>query len=119
LTVRRGYEFNYRLHALQVEAHEGLLPAQQSFVEFQGSNVVLTALKKAEDGDGLVMRFYEWAGQNGEVHIRLPQGSTKAQITNLLEDSQGVPLALAGDQITVPVHPYEIVSVHVDYTRRP
>jgi len=119
LTVRRGYEFNYRLRALQVEAHEGLLPAQQSFVELQGNNVVLTALKKAQDGDGLVMRFYEWAGQNGEVHIRLPQGFTKAQITNLLEDSQGAPLALAGDQITVPVHPYEIVSVRLDYRRRP
>ncbi len=119
LTVRRGYEFNYRLRALQVEAHEGLLPAQQSFVELQGNNVVLTALKKAQDGDGLVMRFYEWAGQNGEVHIRLPQGFTKAQITNLLEDSQGAPLALAGDQITVPVHAYEIVSVRLDYRRRP
>src|ERR1700674_1308202 len=50
LTVRRGYEFNYPLRAQQVDAHEGALPAKHSFVGVTGDNVVLTAVKKAEDG---------------------------------------------------------------------
>jgi alpha-mannosidase len=32
LTVRTGYEYNYKLQAMQVESHTGSLPAQHSFV---------------------------------------------------------------------------------------
>ena len=125
LTVRRGYEFNYPLHAFQVEAHEGDLPPQHSFVGITGENVVLTALKKgeakaedkAEDGDALLFRFYEWAGKAGNVRIRLPEGAKSASLTNLMETPEGTPLSVANNQVTVPVHPYEIVSVRVDFAR--
>jgi alpha-mannosidase len=117
LTVRRGYEFNYPLHAFQVEAHEGELPPQHSFFGITGDNVVLTALKKAEGGDGLLFRFYEWAGKTGNVQIRLPEGAESASLTNLMETPEGAPLSVANNQVTVPVHPYEIVSVRVDFAK--
>lgn len=115
LTVRRGYEFNYTLRAFQAEAHEGGLPARHSFVEVKGDNVVLTALKKAEDSAALLLRIYEWAGKSAEVQIRVPEGAASATLTNLQEQPEGAPLPVAGNQVTVPVHPYEIVSVRVDY----
>jgi alpha-mannosidase len=116
LTVRRGYEFNYRLRAFQVEAHDGILPAEHSFVGVEGGDVVLTALKKTEDGDALLLRFYEWAGKTADVQITLPQGASTASLTNLMEKTIGEPLSVANHQITVPVHPYEIVSVRVDFS---
>ena len=115
LTVRRGYEFNYALRAFQVEAHEGHLPARNSFVEVQSDNVVLTALKKAEDSDALVLRIYEWAGKSAEIQVRVPDGVATATITNLQEHAEGAQLPIAKNQLTVPVHPYEIVSVRLDY----
>ncbi len=117
LTVRRGYEFNYTLKAFQVDPHEGSLPAQHSFVSIAEDNVVLTALKKTEDGDALLLRFYEWAGKNADVHISLPEAATAASLTNLMEKPAGDSLSIANDQITVPVHPYEIVSVRVEFAR--
>ena len=33
MTVRHGYDYNYPLQAMQVEAHTGALPAEHSFVE--------------------------------------------------------------------------------------
>jgi alpha-mannosidase len=117
LTVLRGYEFNYPLSAFQVEAHEGELPPQHSFVGITGDNVVLTALKKAEGGDGLLFRFYEWAGKTGNVQIRLPEGAESASLTNLMETPEGASLSVANNQVTVPVHPYEIVSVRVDFAK--
>lgn len=59
LTVRRGYEYNYKLQASQVGAHAGSLPSRHSFVTLGAQNVVLTAVKKAEDGGALIFRFYE------------------------------------------------------------
>ena len=85
LTVRRGYEFNYKLRAFQVEAHEGSLPAYHSFLAIAGDNVVLTALKKMEDGDALLLRLYEWAGKTADVRISLPEAATAASFTNLME----------------------------------
>jgi len=117
LTVRRGYEFNYPLRAFQVEAHDGSLPAQHSFVGITGDNVVLTALKKAEDSDALLLRLYEWAGKTGDVQVSLPEGANSASLTNLMEKPDGAKLSITRNQITVPVHPYEIVSVRVEFAR--
>jgi len=116
LTVRHGYEFNYQLEAMQVEAHSGRLPLEHSFFTIKGNNVVLTDVKKAEDTDGLILRFYEWAGQDGSVGIQIPKGATSATLTNLMEKAEGTALHIAdSDRITVPVHPFEIVTVRIDY----
>ncbi len=116
LTIRRGYEFNYRLQAMQVEAHDGQRPPEYSFVSVNNPNVVLTAVKKAEDADALVFRFYDWAGKSGDVRIGMPPGATSATITNLMEQPSGSALSVSGDRVTVPVHPFEIVTIRADYT---
>jgi alpha-mannosidase len=116
LTVRHGYEFNYHLDAMQVGSHIGTMPARHSFVSVAPEDVVLTAMKKAEDSNGLVFHFYEWAGKAGTVEISLPPGATGATETNLLEDPQGSPLQVSGNKVTVPVKPFEIVAVRVDYS---
>jgi len=116
LSVRRGYEFNYKLAAIPVEAHEGILPPARSFVEIKQDNVILTAMKKTEDGNSLLFRFFEWAGKSGDVQIGVPPGATEARLTNLMEQPEVAALPLQGaNQITVPVHAYAIVSVRVNY----
>ena len=116
LTVRRGYEFNYKLAAVPIESHTGTLPASHSFVEVKKKNVILTAIKKTEDGNGLLLRLYEWEGKAGDVELIIPSGATGATVTNLMEQPEGSPLPILGtNQITVHIHPYEIVSVRVNY----
>ena len=116
MTVRHGFEFNYKLAAVQVEAHSGALSSRHSFVTATPDNVVLTAMKKAEDANGLVFHLYEWAGKSGNIEITVPPGATAATETNLMEQPLGQPLTVSGDKITVPVRPYEIVAVRVDYS---
>jgi alpha-mannosidase len=85
-------------------------------VEVKKKNVILTAMKKTEDGNGLLLRFYEWAGKAGDVELIIPPGATGATVTNLMEQPEGSPLPiLRTNQITVHIHPYEIVSVRVNY----
>ncbi|HXN29903.1 MAG TPA: glycoside hydrolase family 38 C-terminal domain-containing protein [Candidatus Acidoferrales bacterium] len=118
LTVRRGYEFNAHLRALPVSPHLGAWGAELSFARVEQDNVVLTAVKKAEDGDALLFRFYEWAGKNGEVQLAVPAGAASATLTNLMEQAEGAPLEISRDgKVRVPVHPFEIVSVRVNYPR--
>jgi alpha-mannosidase len=115
LTVRRGYEFNDPLAAMQVEAHGGLLPPRHSFIAIEPSHVTLTAVKKAEDSHALVLHLYEWAGQAGEVSITVPPGFTNASQTNLMEDSDGPALPVENGKISVAIRPYQIVVIKVNY----
>ena len=116
-TVRRGYELNYKLVAIQSQKHEGTLPAEHSFVSIEADNVVLTAFKKSEDDDSLVLRFYEWAGKEAEVKLHLPPGAKSASETDLMEKPIA-DLAVHNDAVTVHTRPYEIKTVKVQFASR-
>jgi alpha-mannosidase len=119
LTVRHGYEFNYKLMASQLDAHAGPLPPKHSFISVSPESVVLTALKKAEDGDALIFHMYEWAGKAGSVTLTVPPGATGAMETDLLEHTQGSPLTMTADTVVAPIRPFEILALQVDYTAKP
>ncbi|HEX3966585.1 MAG TPA: glycoside hydrolase family 38 C-terminal domain-containing protein [Edaphobacter sp.] len=114
-TVRRGYELNDPLKAEQVFPHTGTLPAEHSFASVENPNVTLTAIKKAEDSDALIFRMYEWAGTPTEVKLHIPPGATAATETNLMEKREGAALTVTGDTITVPIKPYEILTIQAAY----
>jgi alpha-mannosidase len=116
-TVRRGYEFNYKLEAEQAQIHPGTLPSRFSFVSVTPQNLTLTALKKSEDGQHLVVRFYEWAGQAGVATISVPRGVTGATLTNLMEEPEGAPLAIKDSTVSAPFTPYSIITVRLDLAK--
>ncbi len=116
MTVRQGYELNYPLLAVGTGPHHGSLMPGKSFFGTDEDNVVITAIKQAADDDGIVVRFYEWAGKKGDIHLRLPQTAQSAEQTNLMESPQG-PLTLAEDgmSVTVPTGAYEIKTVKLKF----
>jgi alpha-mannosidase len=118
LTVRRGYELNYKLVQLAVGRHEGRLPAQHSFLEPKSDNIIVTAVKKAEDDQAWILRFYEWAGKQGDVAIQLPPDASMASETDLMEKPSGT-LPLSGGQVRVPTKAYEIKTVKVQFPGMP
>ena len=115
LTVRHGWEYNYPLTAVVTTAHPGSLPAEHSFASVSPENVVLTAVKKAEDANGLIFRVYEWAGKQSTVEFHVPPGATGATVTNMIEVPEGDALPVTGDVVKVPIKPYEILTIRVDY----
>ncbi len=50
---------------------------------------MLTAVKKAEDANGLIFRVYEWAGKETTAEFHVPPGATGATVTNLMETPEG------------------------------
>jgi len=119
LSVRHGYEYNYPLLAQQVLEHAGAQPAERSFFSLDADNVVLTAVKKAEDGDSLVLHLYEWAGKKTSVSLQVPSGATAAEFTDLMERAASGTLEIRGDTVTVPMKPFAIEAVRVDYRPPP
>jgi alpha-mannosidase len=72
-TVRVAAELNQRPFALLESYHRGELPQRGSYAADGGGDVVVTAIKSAEDGDGaLIVRAYESAGRAAHASIDLP-----------------------------------------------
>jgi alpha-mannosidase len=115
MTVRHGFEYNYPLTAAVTTAHPGELPATHSFASVSPDNIVLTAMKKAEDTNSLIFRAYEWAGKAATVEFHVPPGATGATVTNMMETPEGDALPVSGDTVKAPIKPFEILTVRVDY----
>jgi alpha-mannosidase len=115
MTERKGYELNYPLQATVVSPHTGSLPATHSFLSVADDNVILTAMKKAEDSNALILRVYDWSGKPSEAKFALPPGAVSATEVNLMEQPIGSAIPISNNTATLPVGPFEIRSLRVDY----
>ncbi|MCX6381760.1 MAG: glycosyl hydrolase-related protein [Armatimonadetes bacterium] len=61
--TRLGASLNHPLLIVPATLQEGDLETMKSFVQVENSNVVLSALKRSEDGDGLIVRLTELNGE--------------------------------------------------------
>lgn len=71
-TVRRAAELNQPAIALVGSAHAGPLPLHDSFIRVDQDNIIVTAVKKAEDGDDVIVRCYETDKRATTATIHLP-----------------------------------------------
>ncbi|ADV82506.1 glycosyl hydrolase 38 domain protein [Terriglobus saanensis SP1PR4] len=115
-SMQHGWEYNYPLRAMQVAAHAGADAATKGFASVGASNVVVTAIKKAEDRDALVVRMFEFEGKDGDVKVSLPAGATYAVASDLMENPDAAHLPVTDGAVTVHVHPYEIVTLQAMYS---
>jgi len=115
-TMRQGYELNYPLIAVPATIHGGPLPAEHSFANLTPGNVILTVLKKAEDDNGLIFRFYEFEGKQSTARLTLPQAAASAVETDLMEKhGKALTLSEGGRVVEAPIGPYEIKTVEVRF----
>lgn len=70
-TVRRAAELNQPPVALVTTLHNGPLPHCASFLAVDQDNLIVSAVKKSEDNDDLIVRVYETAGVSAQGTIRL------------------------------------------------
>jgi alpha-mannosidase len=83
------------------------LPAMPVFVS---DSARISAVKWAEQGNGLVLRVVEFRGQGGESAIRLPDSIHTAEKTNLLE-RQAQTLPVQHGIVRFDLRPWEIATI--------
>jgi alpha-mannosidase len=115
LTIRQGYELNYKLISISSEKHQGSLPAEHSFLQAHSDNIIVTAVKKAEDENALILRFYEWAGKDGDISIQLSPRAESASETDLMEKPIAT-IPVKNSDVRLHTKPYEIKTVEVRFS---
>jgi len=113
-TVRRGYEFNAPLIGMLVGRHPGDRLAVQSFVQIEPDNMVVTDLKKAEDVEGVIVRFFESEGRDGVARLTFFKQPKAAFECDLLENRLRR-LSIDGRSVAVPVEKLATATVLVEF----
>ena len=119
--VRSGAGFNHPLQVMPTDVHAGALPpAGKAIVACGPANVVVSAVKKAEDDDAVIVRLFETAGRAAEAKVTLDgelMGTVAAaEEVDLLERPVAASTAkttAAGFAVRVPGH--GIASVKVTF----
>lgn len=106
-TVQEGFALNVPLSAQLSDHHTGILPSVYSVAELDTNHVVLDTVKLSEDGNDVVLRFYEAYGARGPVRVRLHLPVGDIVETNLLEEPERA-IALSEGEFTFDIKPYEI-----------
>ncbi|RLI89852.1 MAG: glycoside hydrolase [Archaeoglobales archaeon] len=114
-SYKQGYEFNYDLIALQIpRANKYRL--KRSFLKIEPDNVVLTALKRAEDGDGIIVRFYEATGVETKATITFFKKLKEVEVVNMIEERDeefDKEVKVEGNTIITELNPFEVVTLRL------
>ena len=65
--------------------HGGSLPMAHSMLSLEGDGVLVSAVKRAEDGDGVIVRLYEADGKDAEAVLTFDRQIKSAAMTDVLE----------------------------------
>ncbi|HEX30834.1 TPA: hypothetical protein ENG04_12215, partial [Candidatus Poribacteria bacterium] len=116
--IRAGYDFNRSIEVVATDVHEGDLPKEKGFIAVHPSNIFILGLKKAEDGDGLVIRLYETEGKTTEAEIRIDPSLVKTDSEVVEVDLLERPIRkdtvrMKGSLLKVQVSPFGIATVKI------
>ncbi len=123
-TVRHAYLFNMPASAYVRRPGEGRAdevgasaasPAIQSIVTTRRPGLVIETVKPAEDGDGIIVRFYDAHSTRGAATLTFARPIASAEETNMLEELRG-PATYDGRDLRVTVRPYGIGTFRVRLT---
>ena len=112
--IQEAYALNDPLMAQPVQANlQGDLPSAYAWAEVDADHVVLETVKKAEDENAWIVRLYECKQyRSNAVRITFGQSIRRAVECNLLEEDETA-VSYQGNQLTIPVKPFEIKTFKV------
>ncbi len=96
--------------------HAGTLPMENSLFRVDSDTAVLSAVTEAEEG-GLILRFYETAGQIDNVCVRFGKAPSAAQAVDLAEQETAQPVTVHGNDVRFAVQPNSLFAVHVRFAK--
>lgn len=115
-TVNQAYQLNNPLTACWKEKEGGTLPEKYSLVFTDKDNVIVEAVKKAEDSDGVIVRMYECHNRRCRVQVTFGQKLASAAECNLLEEEEKE-LECNGNQVSLTMMPYEIKTLKIVFVK--
>ncbi len=111
-TIPEAYLLNNPMSAVVKGNAGGNLPEEYSFVSTDCDNVIVEAVKKAEDSDDIIIRLYECYNRRSDVRLSLAKDIKAAYECDMLENDIEE-LVLEGSSVFFKVKPFEIKTIKI------
>lgn len=110
-TVREAYKLNQPAFTVK-----GGCPGEESsFAAVEKENVMLETVKQAEDGNGVVLRFYEFDNSLTKTVVRVDCSQvSKVLDCNMLEEAERE-IPFWKDGFTMEIKPFEVKTIKLIY----
>jgi alpha-mannosidase len=109
--------FNAPLRISQTDHHAGELPTTHSFLQLEPRALQLSAVKRAEDRDTIIVRCFNTSDQTVVGSLQVPGEWGAAYRTNL-DEQREESISVSNDgTLTLHVRPWQIVTVELEPAR--
>lgn len=88
-------------------------PAGEPRLRLEATGTMISTLKRAEEGDALIVRLYEYAGRGEAVLLDVPPGFSRAAQVNLLE-RRAESLPVRSGRVRVQVGAFKLVTIRLE-----
>ncbi len=110
--VEQSYLLNRPFLVRKIEANGmGRFPSEYSYADCKTPGIVIETVKRAEDGNGIVLRMYEAYKERKNVQISLPQAK-EVWLCDLNEKEEEK-LSLDGGMVAFNIKPFEIITIKI------
>lgn len=108
--LRTSMSYQAPLRAFQY--HEKPALSRRSYLQIEGSGVLMSALKTAQKGEGLILRLINTTDNNSEVRLQADAKLSRASRLNLAEELES-DAGIEDNQVKLTLMPHEIATVRL------
>ena len=116
--LQAAYQLNDHALAITKDNEGGNLAAQFSMASVDQPNVVIEALKRAEDSDATIIRVYEAHGRRTKARLSTGLNILSAAACNLIEE-EDQPLDHGERSLDFQLKPFEIKTFKLHFMDNP
>lgn len=113
-TQREAYLLNDPIIAYKSSApgKQSPVTSLQSLVSCDSPNIIIETIKRAENGDGIIVRLYESQRQRGPITLKTAYPLKRVEITDLLEEKLDS-LDSTENIVKYPIKPFQIINLRL------
>ncbi len=108
---REAHNFNTPLRSLQIGIHKGKLSRELSFIQIEPDGLMLSTIKRAEEGKKIIVRLYNTSADHLEGRLSSLFPLIKAQTVQLNEEPKDELQIKDQHSIQFEVRPWQIVTL--------
>jgi alpha-mannosidase len=112
--VQAAYAFNAGVRAVSIPADGGESGSLPALVACEHRNIVVESVKRAEDGDGIIVRLYECHNSRGRAELACARRPRTAELCNL-EEAPVAELEVQDGLIAFEFRPFEILTLRLRF----
>jgi alpha-mannosidase len=99
--------------AICTDKHDGILPPTSGLISLEPENIIVTAIKKAEKDDALIIRFYNASKEKTDITLKL--NALKNLISEIwrakLSEETVEQIKFDSNTVKISVNPWKIITL--------